>query len=167
MPFPEMQGDIVYLDYERSYKAEGLEAFKIGGQSPPVYDTIVLFIDVQLKGGGSAYGGKRRPNPNKPADQRYVGTPGEIKTTIMPNGDVFKQKNWSRLEKLLWNGIIQYIIGQISILIHMIMKYDGTPQMDILNRSLLLIIPMEHRNSNNMEDEKRWETFYMYQTTEA
>ncbi len=39
--------------------------------------------------------------------------------------------------------------------------------MDILNRSLLLIIPMEHRNSNNMEDEKQWETFYMYQTTEA
>ena len=66
-----------------------------------------------------------------------------------------------------FEGIIQCIIGQISILIHMIMKYDGTPQMDILNRSLLLIIPMEHRNSNNMEDEKRWETFYMYQTTEA
>lgn len=88
MPFPEMQGDIVYVDYERSswrhmnyersYKAEGLEPFKIGGQSPPVYDTIVPFIDVQLKGGGSAYGGKWRPNPNKPADQRYVGTPGEI-----------------------------------------------------------------------------------------
>jgi len=35
------------------------------------------------------------------------------------------------------------------------------------HRSLLLIIPMEHRNSSNMEDEKRWETFYMYQTTEA
>ena len=176
MPFPEMQGDIVYVDYERSfwrhmnyersYKAEGLEAFKIGGQSPPVYDTIVPFIDVQLKGGGSVYGGKWRPNPNKPADQRYVGTPGEIKTTIMPNGDVFQTK-LVQMEKLLWNGIIQYIIGQISILIHMIMKYDGTPQMDILNRSLLLIIPMEHRNSNNMEDEKRWETFYMYQTTEA
>ncbi len=78
----------------------------------------------------------------------------------------FKQK-LVQMEKLLWNGIIQYIIGQISILIHMIMKYDGTPRMDILNRSLLLIIPMEHRNSNNMEDEKRWETFYMYQTTEA
>lgn len=102
IPFPEMQGDIVYVDYERSswrhmnyersYKAEGLEAFKIGGQSPSVYDTIVPFIDVQLKGGGSAYGGKWRPNPNKPADQRYVGTPGEIKTTIMLNGDVFQTK---------------------------------------------------------------------------
>ena len=68
MPFPEMQGDIVYVDYERSYKAEGLEAFKIGGQSPSVYDTIVPFIDVQLKGGGSAYGGKWRLNPNKPTD---------------------------------------------------------------------------------------------------
>lgn len=33
------------------------------------------------KGGGSAYGGKWRPNPNKPHDQRFLGKPGEIKTT--------------------------------------------------------------------------------------
>ena len=34
------------------------------------------------KGGGSAYGGKWRPNPNKPYDGRYIGVPGEIKRTF-------------------------------------------------------------------------------------
>lgn len=57
-PFPEMQGDIVYVDYERSswrymnyersYKAEDLDAFKISGQSLSVYDTIAPFIDVPI-----------------------------------------------------------------------------------------------------------------------
>jgi len=41
---------------------------------------------------GSAYGGKWRPNPNKPQDQWYLGNPGEIKTTIMPNGEIYKTK---------------------------------------------------------------------------
>lgn len=44
------------------------------------------------KGGGSAYGGKWRPNPNKSQDQRYLGNPGEMKRTIMNNGDVYKTK---------------------------------------------------------------------------
>ena len=103
MPFPEMQGDIVpvdyercswkYMSYERSNGPEGLDAFKIGRQTPLARDTISSFMDVPLaKGGGSAYGGRWRPNPNKPADQRYVGAPGEIKTTVMPNGDVFQTK---------------------------------------------------------------------------
>lgn len=30
------------------------------------------------KGGGSAYGGGWKPSPNKPADQRLVGTPGQV-----------------------------------------------------------------------------------------
>lgn len=132
-----------YLGFQNA----ALKTFKIGGQSQSVYDTIVPFIDVPPKGGGSAYGEKWRPNPNKLADQRYIGTPGEIKTTIMPNGDVFQTK-LVQMEKLLLNSIIQYIIGQISMLILMIMKYDGTPWMAILSRSLLSIIPMEHRNSN-------------------
>ena len=33
------------------------------------------------KGGGSAFGGKWRPSPKKPEDQRFLGRPGEIKTT--------------------------------------------------------------------------------------
>ena len=34
------------------------------------------------KGGGSAYSGNWRPNPNKPYDGRYIGVPGEIKRTF-------------------------------------------------------------------------------------
>ena len=68
-PLPEMQGNIVYVDYERSswrymsyeryYKAEDLDAFKIGGTYRPECDTIEPYrIDGTYKGGGSAYGGK-------------------------------------------------------------------------------------------------------------
>lgn len=35
-----------------------------------------------MTGGGSAYGGQWRPNPNKPEDQRFLGEPGEKKTTF-------------------------------------------------------------------------------------
>ena len=89
-PFPEMQGDIVYVDYERSswkymsyersHTSENLESFKIGGQSMYIHDTIAPFIDVPLtKGGGSAYGGKWKPA--KTEDERFLGKPGEIKQT--------------------------------------------------------------------------------------
>lgn len=100
-PFPEMQGDIVYVDYERSswrymdyaQKAmphEDLDCYKIGGANHTFCDTMDAYMIG--KGGGSAYGGKWRPNPNKSQDQRYLGNPGEIKRTIMNNGDVYKTK---------------------------------------------------------------------------
>ena len=94
-PFSEMQGDIVYVDYERSswkymsyersYASEDLESFKIGGQTPFVHDIISSFIDVSLvKGGGSAYGGQWKPNPNKPNDAIYLGPPNTIKRVFIP-----------------------------------------------------------------------------------
>ncbi|MBP3313276.1 MAG: DUF4417 domain-containing protein [Oscillospiraceae bacterium] len=99
-PFPEMQGNIVFVDYERSswrhmayersFCAEDLDAFKIGGTTAQKCDTMEAYRIG--KGGGSAFGGEWRPNPNKPNDSRYLGNPGEIKTTIMKNGDVFKTK---------------------------------------------------------------------------
>ena len=87
-PFPEMQGDIVYVDYElSSWKymsydkttAEDLESFKIPDTTSKNRD--IMFAYRVSAGGGSAYGGKWRPNPNKPQDQRFLGRPGEIKTT--------------------------------------------------------------------------------------
>ena len=88
-PFPEMQGNIVpvdyersswrYMSYERSFRREDLEAFKTGGATSGNYDTIAPYLIG--KGGGSAYGGKWRPSPKKPEDQRFLGKPGEIKTT--------------------------------------------------------------------------------------
>lgn len=89
-PFPEMRGDIVFVDYERSswrymnyersYKADDLESYKIAGQPKVFCDTITPFLDVPLyKGGGSAYGGAWKPA--KSDDERYIGIPGEIKPT--------------------------------------------------------------------------------------
>ena len=103
-PFPEMQGNIIYVDYERSSwrymsferdpRKEDLEAYKIGSTFHDFCDTIepYLIADYTDKGGGSAYGGKWRPNPNKPQDQRFFGNPGEIKVTIMKNGEIFRTK---------------------------------------------------------------------------
>lgn len=86
-PFPEMQGNIIYVDYERSsweymsyehnFQSEDWDAYKIGGHPANVHDTIAPFMDI--KGGGSAYGGQWKPS--KPEDERLIGKPGEIKTT--------------------------------------------------------------------------------------
>ena len=92
-PFPEMEGNIVYVDYERSswrylntqqaFSKENLEDFMIGKTYRPESDRIEAYMDVPaFKGGGSAYGGKWRPNPNKLADSRFLGEPGEIKRTF-------------------------------------------------------------------------------------
>lgn len=88
-PFPEMQGNIIdvdyersswrYMNYERSFHREDLDAFKIGSSSSGNRDTIEPYLTG--KGGGSAYGGGWKPSPNKPDDQRFLGEPGEIKTT--------------------------------------------------------------------------------------
>ena len=99
-PFPEMRGDIVFVDdersswrymnYERSCKADHLDAFKIGGPSQISYDTISPFIDVPPKGSGSAYGGQWRPNPNKSQDQRFIGEPGETKISYTTKGELME-----------------------------------------------------------------------------
>ena len=92
-PFPEMEGNIVYVDYERSswrylntrqaFSKENLEDFMIGETYRPESDRIEAYLDIpSFKGGGSAYGGKWKPNPNKPADSRFLGEPGEMKRTF-------------------------------------------------------------------------------------
>ena len=102
-PFPEMQGDIVYVDYEfsswkymddeKTFSENDVNSYKIGGNSHVVCDTMEPYLlGGAAKGGGSAYGGKWRPNPKKPTDQRYLGTPGEINVTVMQNGDIYKTK---------------------------------------------------------------------------
>lgn len=50
-----------------------------------LHDT--MFVYRVSAGGSSACGGKWKPNPNKPTDSRYLGEPGEIKVTVMPNGE--------------------------------------------------------------------------------
>ncbi len=99
-PFPEMEGNLIFVDYELSswkYQKNAEEPSPylkyICGALPLSKNSgIIIKRGYVEKGMGSCYGGKWQPNPNKPQDQRYVGKPGEIKTTIMKNGDVFKTK---------------------------------------------------------------------------
>lgn len=93
-PFPEMQGNIIYVDYElsswkyMSYEksetiaAEDLDAYKIGGAFQSDCDTMSSYRIG--KGGGSAYGGQWRPNPNKPNDQIFRGAPNTVKKAFIP-----------------------------------------------------------------------------------
>lgn len=100
-PFPEMQGDIVFVDYERSswrhmnyehsFAREDLRAFQLNGQAALLCDIINPFIDVPIaKGGGSVYGGVWRPSPDKPQDLRFWGEPGEIKITYTAKGELIE-----------------------------------------------------------------------------
>ena len=82
-PFPEMEGNIVYVDYELSswkYQKD-LElspyAKYIVGELPlPENSGIIIkrgYIMPTAKGMGSAYGGQWKPNPNKPNDMALYG----------------------------------------------------------------------------------------------
>ncbi len=91
-PFPEMAGDLVFVDYERS-------SWRHLNDEPPLGDAAVQFSaapqpengelifktgyvvcdrELNQKGEGSAYGGSWRPSPNKPDDERFLGLPGTI-----------------------------------------------------------------------------------------
>jgi len=95
-PFPEMEGNIVYVDYELSswkYQNEEYVPSKylpyICGEAPLPPDSgiviksgCVLREDTPFKGMGSAYGGEWKPA--KAEDERFLGKPGEIKKTQAP-----------------------------------------------------------------------------------
>ena len=91
-PFPEMQGNIIpvdyersswkYMSYERNSSAEKLDAFKMGGAERSEYDTINPYLIG--KGGGSAYGGKWKPKPDKPNDMIFVGKPNSRQRIFIP-----------------------------------------------------------------------------------
>lgn len=80
-PFPEMQGNIVPVDYEcssRKYMSyhkgveeDDLSAFQMGGTFRKECDMLEAYrIGGTTKGGGSAYGGKWKPS--KPEDERFI-----------------------------------------------------------------------------------------------
>lgn len=91
-----MQGNIIYVDYERSswrymnyersFHREDLDAFKIGGTSSNNRDTIEPYLIG--KGGGSAYGGKWKPS--KPADEKFIGKPSEVKQSFTKKGYLYE-----------------------------------------------------------------------------
>lgn len=104
-PFPEMQGDIIFVDYDLSswrymnddpYVPSKYAKYILGEEPLPKNSNIVIktgYIptrDFEIKGMGSAYGGQWKPS--KPEDERLLGEPGEIKVTIMPNGEKYETK---------------------------------------------------------------------------
>ena len=89
-PFPEMDGNIVFIDYELSswkhqnenYSPSKYLAYILGEQPLPAGSKIHIKSGRVLrenKGTGSAQGGPWKPA--KPADERFIGEPGTIKDT--------------------------------------------------------------------------------------
>lgn len=86
-PFPEMQGNIVFVDYElSSWKYQNSDKPFVKtffGQLIPYKNSDIIYKRgyvipyAEEKGMGSAYGGKWKPKT--PEDQRFFGEPGEIK----------------------------------------------------------------------------------------
>ncbi|WP_312644327.1 DUF4417 domain-containing protein [Hydrogenoanaerobacterium sp.] len=105
-PFPEMQGNIIFVDYELSswkyqnddYKPSKYIPYILGKKVLPENSDIVIksgYVmrdDAYFKGMGSTYGGAWKPSPNKPDDQRFLGKPGEKKITFTKNGEKFETK---------------------------------------------------------------------------
>ena len=100
-PFPEMQGNIIPVDYERSswkymsyhkgVEEDDLSAFQMGGTFQKECDILEAYrIGGTTKGGGSAYGGKWKPA--KEDDERLIGEPGEIKVTFKKDGSKIETK---------------------------------------------------------------------------
>lgn len=87
-PFSEMEGNIVFINYELSsweYQSEGYTlskylAYIFGEQPLPASSKIHIKSGCVLrenKGMGSAQGGPWQPH--KPEDEQFIGKPGEIK----------------------------------------------------------------------------------------
>ncbi len=106
-PFPEMRGDIVFVDYELSSwrhmnddeSTPSKYAKYICGASPvPEGCNLLIKAGViwpeenYIKGTGRSGGGRWRPHPDKPNDGRLLGKPGEIKVTTLPNGNRYLTK---------------------------------------------------------------------------
>ncbi len=97
-PFPEMEGDIVYVDYDRSswrymsYERkrfdDDLECYKIGCTFRTIDDTMDAYLIG--KGGGSAYGGEAKPA--KPEDERFWGKPDEVKYIYTTKGELIETR---------------------------------------------------------------------------
>lgn len=106
-PFPEMEGNIVFIDYELSswkyqnedYTPSKYLSYILGKRPVPPGSKIhiksgCVLRESQLKGMGSAYGGPW--TPKKPEDERSIGEPGETK----PSRAGGKHGGYSRLAKI-------------------------------------------------------------------
>lgn len=110
-PFPEMQGDIVFVDYDLSswrymnddpYVPSKYAKYICGLEPLPKDSNIVIktgYIptrDITAKGMGSAYGGEWQPHPDKSNDQRFLGTPNT------------KEEHWVETQKGGYRVEVEY-----------------------------------------------------------
>ena len=82
-PFPEMEGNIIYMDYElnswRHLKDDRpTEKYVKRTLSNSRQSSIYVHKTYICKGGGSAYGGKWQPK--KESDKKFIGEPNTTKT---------------------------------------------------------------------------------------
>ena len=97
-PFPEMEGEIIPVDYELSswkYQNKSQEILHTQPSRGMIVTKTILQPDklfqIAWKGSGSAYGGQWKPK--KPGDDRFLGKPGEIKVTYDKHG----MKRWTKI----------------------------------------------------------------------
>jgi len=118
-PFPEMEGNIVFVDYDLSSWTHDnddidktclytqSERYLLGFETPPPESHVIIKRCAYVnkhdaeKGMGSVEGGEWQPKPNKPEEQRFIGKPGETKITYDKKGNAFQTKigNDGRAEK--------------------------------------------------------------------
>lgn len=105
-PFPEMQGDIVFVDYELSswkylnndpYAPSKYMKYICGEEPVPIGSNLIIksgyvasendgdYNSIIQTGMGSIYGGQWKPA--KPEDERFLGEPGEIKISYDKKGN--------------------------------------------------------------------------------
>ncbi len=84
-PFPEMTGNILYINYELSswlhYGDDECKSMYNNAVVPIIKTAYGSVCSDILKGSGSAFGGKWKPK--KPQDERLLGKPGEIKEILI------------------------------------------------------------------------------------
>ena len=84
-PFPEMEGDILPVDYELSswkYQNKGQEILHTQPSGGIMITKTILqpdgLFELAWKGSGSAYGGPWKPK--KPGDEKFLGQPNSVQT---------------------------------------------------------------------------------------
>lgn len=107
-PFPEMEGNILFVDYDLSswqhynddldksatsifiknhHSITSNRDFRFESKKKCAYGYVISDCD---KGIGSAYGGEWQPK--KEADKRFLGTPNTVNQYLNENGDLFEIK---------------------------------------------------------------------------
>ncbi len=85
-PFPEMEGNILHIDYElSSWMHYADDECKSDDGKDAIAKKLIGYV---CKGMGSAHGGEWKPSPNKPNDKKFYGAPNTIAEFTLTNGKI-------------------------------------------------------------------------------